>query len=204
MSWIPYGHRFRHQPQERPRHQYHEHTRKLTKVANSNHQNKTESFQSLCSEYFLYNGELWTTTKTIEDRTDSLEQKLLCQVMGVRQLKTIKGKELYETIEAEKWSNLVKRRRLSLLGCLLRLDKKTPVKKAFAEYLQKVKQKCGRRKTFWVDKIKKDFQHLNINDEVKLLQPLNILSGDRNISKTLNQHTILNTSVLQKKKNCNK
>lgn len=46
--------------------------------------------------------------------------------------------------------------RLLWLGHLLRLDEKTPAKKALAEYL-------------------------NINDETKLQQHLNVLSGNRKL-----------------------
>lgn len=76
--------------------------------------------------------------------------------MGVRWPKIINNKELYEKAGAEKWSNLVNGRRLLWLGHLLRLDEKTPAKKALAEYL-------------------------NINDETKLQQHLNVLSGNRNL-----------------------
>ena len=109
--------------------------------------------------------------------------------MGVRWPKIIKNKELYQNIGAEKWSNLVKRGRLSWLGYLITLDEETPAKKALAEYFRKVKKKCGRRKTCWIDIIKKDFQHLNMNDETKFLQHLNVLSGDRKLWKTLTQYS---------------
>ena len=89
-----------------------------------------------------------------------------------------------------------KRRLLSWLGHLVRLDEESPAKKALDEYLCKVKKKCGRRKTCWTDIIKSDFQYLNINDMTKFLQHLNFLSGDRKLWTTLNQHMMLNTSVM--------
>ena len=89
--------------------------------------------------------------------------------MGVAWSKIRNSKEYYKKTGAEKWSNLVKRRRLSWLGHLLRLDEETQAKKTLAENLRKVKKKCGRRKTCWIYIIKKNFQHLNINDETKLL-----------------------------------
>ena len=117
-------------------------------------------FKAYVQIIFLYKSDLWTTTKTIEDRTDSFQRILLCRVMGVRWPKIINNKELYEKAGAEKWSNLVNGRRLLWLGHLLRLDEKTPAKKALAEYL-------------------------NINDETKLQQHLNVLSGNRKLWKTL-------------------
>ena len=130
---------------------------------------RLKPFKAYIQITFLCNSDLWTITKTIEDRIDSFQRKLLRQVMGVAWPKIRKSKEYYKKTGAEKWSNLVKRRRLSWLGHLLRLDEETQAKKTLAENLRKVKKKCGRRKTCWIDIIKKNFQHLNINDETKLL-----------------------------------
>ena len=107
----------------------------------------------------------------------------------------VKSTELHEKTGVEKWSSIVKKRRLLWLGHLLRLDEETPAKKALVEYLRKVKRKCGRRKTYWIDIIKSGFQYLNINDETKLPQHLNVLSGDKKLSMTLTQHMTLNIIV---------
>ena len=45
---------------------------------------KLDLFKAYVQSIFLYNRELWTTTKTIADRYDSFQQKLLRQVMGVK------------------------------------------------------------------------------------------------------------------------
>ena len=116
--------------------------------------------------------------------------------MGVRWPKKVKNTELYEKTIVEKWSSITKKRRFSWLGHLLKLDQETPAKKALAEYLLKVKKKCGRRKTCLIDIIKSDFQYLNITDETKLLQHLNVLSGDRKLWKTLTQYLLLNATVM--------
>ena len=67
----------------------------------------------------------------------------------------------------EKGSSIVKKRRLSWLGHLLRFDQELPAKKTLAEYLRKVKKKSGRRKNCCIDIIKSNFQYLNINDEAR-------------------------------------
>ena len=103
------------------------------------------------------------TAKTIADRIDSFQRKLPHKVMGVRWPRIIKNKELHEETGVGRWCSIVKRRRLSWLGQLLRLNEETLAKKALAEYLREVKKKCGRRKTCWIYIIKNDFQHLNIN-----------------------------------------
>ena len=113
-------------------------------------------------------------------------------MLGIRWPKVIKNTELYKKTDAEKWSIIVKKRRLSWLGHLLRLDDETPAKKALKEYFRKVKKRRGKRKTTWIDIIKKDFQHLNFTDESKLLQHLGTLSGNRRLWKSLIQHIMLN------------
>ena len=82
---------------------------------------KLNLFKVYVQIIFLYNSELWTTTKTIADRNDSFQQKLLRQVMGVRWPKIVKNTELYEKTGVEKWSSIVKKRRLSWFGHVLRL-----------------------------------------------------------------------------------
>ena len=114
--------------------------------------------------------------------------------MGVRWPKIV-NTELYQKTGVEKWTSIVKKKRLSWLGHLLRLDEETPAKKTLAEYVRKVKKKCGRRKTCWTDIIKSDFQYLNIYDETKLPQHLNVLIGGRKLWKTLTPHMMLNTTV---------
>ena len=74
---------------------------------------KLNLFKVYVQIIFLYNSELWTTTKTIADRNDSFQQKLVRQVMDVRWPKIVKNTELYEKTGVEKWSSTVKKRRLS-------------------------------------------------------------------------------------------
>ena len=90
---------------------------------------------------------------------------------------------------------IVKNWKLSRLGHLLRLDEETPVKKALAEYLGKVKR-CAEEENLLDWHNQSDFQYLNVNDETKLLQHLNVLSGDKKLWKTLTQHMMLNTTVM--------
>ena len=90
---------------------------------------------------FQYNMELWTTNKTIADIIDSFQWKLLRQGTGVRWPKIFKNKELYEKTGVEKRSSIVKRRRLSWLGHLWKLDEELLAKKTLAEYLCKGKKK---------------------------------------------------------------
>ena len=71
--------------------------------------------------------------------------------------------------KAEKWSVTVKKRRLSWLGHILRLNEETSVKRTLKEYLRKIKKKKEKRKTCWIDVIKKDFEWLQIKNEEELI-----------------------------------
>ena len=69
--------------------------------------------------------------------------------------------EKHKTTNVENWSCVIKKRRLSWLGHLLRLDEETPVQKALQEYLRSVTKNRGRRKTTWIDVIRADFKDKN-------------------------------------------
>ena len=108
---------------------------------------KLKVFNAYVQSIFLYNSELWTVTKSTISRIDSFQRRLMRQVVGVRWPKVMKNDELYQLTKAEKWSVIIKKRRLSWLGHMLRLNEETPVKKALEEYLRKIKKKKGKRKT---------------------------------------------------------
>ena len=67
---------------------------------------------------------------------------------------------------------LYSKEELPWLGHLLRPDEKS-------------------RKACWTDIFKSDFQYLNINDNIKLLQHLNVLGGDSKLWKTLTQALVV-------------
>ena len=65
---------------------------------------------------------------------------------GCEMAENSKEYKLYEKTGVEKWSSIVKKRRLSWLGHLLRLDEERTAKKALAEYLRKVKRSADEEK----------------------------------------------------------
>ena len=179
MSRIPNGRRIGHQRKERPHYQYHEDTRAPTKVAHSNDQNQAKSFQNWCTDYFPVQQRIMDHHENQCRQNWFFSRDAASQVIGVRWPKIIRNIELYEKTGVEKRSSIVKRRGLSWLGHLLRLDEETTAKEALSEYLCNLEQKCGTRKTCWIHIIKNDLQHLETKDEKKLAQHLNVLNGDR-------------------------
>ena len=85
------------------------------------------------SSVYLYNSELWTLNKTMNEKIDSFHRRLLRKVLNVKWPRIIRNNVLYEAAKVEKWSKIIKRRRLSWLGHLLRLDKQTPARLALKE-----------------------------------------------------------------------
>ena len=131
-------------------------------------------------------------TKTIEDQINSFHRRLLRDVLGVKWPRIMKTVEVYEKTSAVKWSVLVKKRRLSWLGHLLRLEDDTPVKYSLVEYMRPVPKKKGRRKTTWFDNVNKDFSYTNLKN-IALLEHLNIISSDRTHWKSLTKNMMSNT-----------
>ena len=69
-------------------------------------------FKAYVESIFLYNSELWTLTKTLEDKIGSFQRRLLCKVIRVYWPHTISNESLYDRTHMKPWRNLVMKRRL--------------------------------------------------------------------------------------------
>ena len=92
---------------------------------------------------FLYNCELWTMTKTINDSIDAFHRRQLRYALGIKYPRVITNHQLYDVTKWEPWSIVTERRRLSWLGHLMRLNPETPARQSFKEALRPVKRKPG-------------------------------------------------------------
>ena len=134
--------------------------------------------QDVQQDYFGY-------LKTLNEKIDSFHRRLLRRVLNIRWPKIIKSEEVYNRTKVKKWSNVVKKRRLSWVGHLLRLDKNTPARIALKEACRTVKRKSGPKST-WINLIKSDLKnsHLNLNanetNNETFLEELEIICKDRN------------------------
>ena len=78
----------------------------------------------------------------------------------------------------EPWSKNIRRRRLNLLGHIMRLPEDTPIKIAIRENFKVIKNKTGRPKQTWLRTIRDDLMKINITldlnkkDSIKLLTDL--------------------------------
>ena len=106
---------------------------------------KIRHFRVFAECIFLYNCELLTTTKSINDNIDSFHRRQLRYALGVKYPRVITNQQLYDLTKCEPRSIITERRRLSRLGHLMRLNSETPARQSFKEALRPAKRKPGIR-----------------------------------------------------------
>ena len=128
---------------------------------------KSSSFlgnEAYISSIFLYNSELWTLTKELEDEIDVFQRRLLKQILGVYYPRTITNKYLYEKTNLQPWSQTIRVRRLRWLGHVLRLPQSSPASIALKEALRIVNKPRGGPIATWLSLVKKQLVQLNVPD----------------------------------------
>ena len=82
-------------------------------------------------------------------RMDSFHRRQLRRVVGIKWSHTISNNKLYKLTHTRPISHTITKRRWKLLGHILRLDPKTPARKAMRFYFEKraVKKFRGRPRT---------------------------------------------------------
>ena len=158
---------------------------------------KLRTFNTYVEPIILYNSETWTMTSKLEKDLDTHQRKLLRIVInekyhiehdGEKTLyRTISNNKLYQVTKATRWSIKIKRRRLNLMGHILRLHDDTPAKKALQESRLTQPKSRGRPLTTWTRNIMKDLlptrdYHEIISDLTSVtLKQLSKLASDRAI-----------------------
>ena len=74
---------------------------------------KIRHFRVFAECIFLYNCELWSTTKLINDSIDSIHRRQLRYALGITYPRVITNQQLYDVRKCEPWSIVTERRRLS-------------------------------------------------------------------------------------------
>ena len=143
---------------------------------------KIRHFRVFAECIFLYNCELGTTTKTINDSIDSFHRRQLRYTLGIKYPRVITNQQLYDVTKCEPWNVVTKRRRLSWLGQLMRLNPDTPARQSFKVALRPVKRKPGRPPmtritTIQQDLFKRDI-HIHLRD-ISAIEKLESMCHDR-------------------------
>ena len=124
---------------------------------------KLRFFYAIIATIFLYNCQIWTTTKQVENKVDIIHRNLLRGVLNIRWYDKISNDELYQRTNVQKWSTIVKVRRLSFFGHVCRLPEGAPARRTLIEALRPCERPRGRPKTVWIDNIRDQLKEVNIN-----------------------------------------
>ena len=112
----------------------------------------------------LYNCELWTLTKTLDNSMNAFHRRLLRKVIHVRWPRIIKNADLYGRTGLIPLSITICKRRLTWFGHL-RLPPETPARKSLEAFLRTWKRSAGKPKTTWLSIVMND---INIHSEIDL------------------------------------
>jgi hypothetical protein len=147
---------------------------------------KIRLFRSHIESIFLYNCELWTTTKQLINEIDVFQRNMLRKIMEIQWQDRITNNQLYERTKVTPWSKTVKKRRLKWYGHLLRLPEETPARAALREARRYVQKPRGGQKITWLKLIDKDLENINIK--------VAVVNGDG----TNHRYEICNHEILAK------
>ena len=118
---------------------------------------------------------------------DSFHRRLLRVIINVRYPKIITNEKLYTLTKEPPISETIRKRRLALLGHILRLHPDTPAQKALRYYMTPHPRPVGRPPMTWIALITKDLQATLKTHRIKTpltatsLEKLMILAEDRNL-----------------------
>ena len=146
---------------------------------------KIRIYRAYVEPVLLYNSETWTLTKKLRDQLDSFHRRLLRIALNYVYPKVISSEKLYTLTQEISISTKIKRRRLNLLGHILRLHQDTPAQRAIQHYLIPHRRPVGRPVFTWIAQVTKDLSptltHHNIRTPLKLksLDSLKQLASNR-------------------------
>ena len=149
---------------------------------------KARIFQAFISSIFLYNSELWTLNKKLEHKIDVFQRSLLRRMLKINWQDRITNEELYERTKQEKWSDIIKIRRLNWFGHLMRLPEETPAKIALKESERKTRKPPGRSKQTWMKQIKNQVEDLKLD-----YNDIENLTSNRTLWRTLISERAMST-----------
>ncbi len=126
-------------------------------------------FTALLESIFLYNSEIWSLNKTLENKIDIFQRQLLRRVLNIywnpdHPELWLSNSDLYQQSKQRPWSRTIAQRRIRFFGHVCRLDDNSPAKLAFYECIREVKKPQGRPKTTLLGNIQKELKDLGIAD----------------------------------------
>ena len=126
---------------------------------------KIRAFRTYIESIFLYNSEIWTLTKSLSNKVDVFQRKLLRRMLNIKWQDKVTNEDLYRRTKLTPWSTTIKGRRISFYGHVMRLPEDTPVRKAIDEAKRAVKMPRGQQKLTWLKLVERDLKELGIEGD---------------------------------------
>lgn len=127
---------------------------------------KLRIFGALLESIFLYNSELWTLTKALENEVDVFQRQLLRNILNIRWSADnwLANDDLYAITKQSPWSEKIEIRRIKFFAHATRLKKDTSAQIALKESLRTGKKYQGGQRKTYINCVKQDFQRRGVNN----------------------------------------
>ena len=136
---------------------------------------KARIYRTYVESIFMYNSQLWTSTKQLENEIDFCQRRQMRRMFNMKWTDKVTNAQLHKTYTLKPLSHAIKKRRLGWYGHLLRLHEDTPARKALKECERKGKKPKGGQKLTWIQLVKKNPKELNLTEK-----PTKVISQNRN------------------------
>ena len=158
---------------------------------------KIRIFNTYVQPIVLFNSEIWNMNNTLNNSIDAYQRRLLRQALNIKHPQHIRNEKLYEITKAVPWSITIKRRRLNLLGHILRLAPETPVQTALQANTIPDKKQRGRPKNTWIrtvlNDLKPELKIVKLELTEHLLNTLKELAADREVWRDIVKRSMSST-----------
>ena len=126
---------------------------------------KTSTFKAYIEPIFLYNSEVWTLTKTMDQQINAFQRKLIRTfILNVKWPIIIKNSDAYEQTKLNPWSYIIEIKRLKWFGKVARMNNATPARQALSYAMEDYKKVRGRPRTTWLSMITEEIKTVLIID----------------------------------------
>ena len=123
-------------------------------------------FNAYVTNIFMYNTEIWTLTKKLENSIDVFQRKLLRFIINRFYPKNISNIALYKITKQTPWTSVIKTRRLRWTGHMLRMNPEVPCNRALSIY--KTHNGKLKRRNFctWIGQMNKYLQSVGVDGTI--------------------------------------
>lgn len=141
----------------------------LLSSKNISRSTKFTLYKTLIRPVAIYGAESWNTTTADEERLGVFERKVLRRIIGPLQIepgvyRIRYNQELYQEFRDPDIVSVVKHRRLSWAGHVVRREEDSPQQLTFEGEFRDGKRTCGRLKNLWKDAVDNDSKVLGLTN----------------------------------------